>query len=154
MEGCIFQHFHVMMGSSNSNTNHNKNKIKNQHQHQHQQTSTTKTTMTPIAKTFALGAGCYWGTEKYIVQDFQQKFPGCLASAQVGFMHPDRNGMTNPSYRQVCSGTTGHVEVLQVELTSAASKNGDLFEDMLKHFFMVCRTMPLLIINDVIVDCV
>ena len=97
--------------------------------------------MTPIAKTFALGAGCYWGTEKYIVQDFQQKFPGCLASAHVGFMNPDRNGMTNPSYRQVCSGTTGHVEVLHVELTAAASTNGDLFEDMLKHFFMVRRTI-------------
>ena len=153
MEGCIFQQC-VMMGSSNSNTNHNKNQ-NNPNQNQHQQNSTTTTTtMTPIAKTFALGAGCYWGTEKYIVQDFQQKFPGCLASAQVGFMNPDRNGMTNPSYRQVCSGTTGHVEVLNVELTSAASKNGDLFEDMMKHFFMVCRTMPLLIINDVIVDCV
>merc|ERR1711865_1172454 len=109
----------------------------NQNQNQHQQhTARPRQTMTPIAKTFALGAGCYWGTEKYIVQDFQQKFPGCLASAHVGFMNPDRNGMTNPSYRQVCSGTTGHVEVLHVELTAAASKNGDLFENMLKNFFM------------------
>jgi hypothetical protein len=40
--------------------------------------------MAPIASTLALGAGCYWGTEKYIVKDFQKKHPGCIASAKGG----------------------------------------------------------------------
>jgi hypothetical protein len=25
---------------------------------------------------------CYWGTEKYIVKDFQERFPGCIADAK------------------------------------------------------------------------
>jgi len=91
--------------------------------------------MAPIAKTLALGAGCYWGTEKYIVKDFQKKHPGCIASAKVGFMNPDPNGMKNPSYRQVCSGSTGHVEVLNIVLTDEAAKTPAVYEEMIKFFF-------------------
>ena len=83
------------------------------------------------ATTLALGAGCYWGTEKYIVKDFQQRFPNSIVNAKVGFMSPNKDAMKNPSYRQVCSGETSHVEVLMVELASA-----DLFEELMKFFFM------------------
>jgi peptide-methionine (S)-S-oxide reductase len=78
---------------------------------------------------------CYWGTEKYIVKDFQKKYPGCIADAKVGFMNPDPNGMKDPSYRQVCSGRTGHVEVLNIELTKAATADHEIFEEMIKFFF-------------------
>jgi peptide-methionine (S)-S-oxide reductase len=64
--------------------------------------------------------------------DFQKRFPGSIESSSVGFMSPDPNAIKNPSYRQVCSGTTSHVEVLQVEL-----KNPDAhFEELIKFFFM------------------
>jgi len=91
--------------------------------------------MAPIASTLALGAGCYWGTEKYIVKDFQKKHPGCIANAKVGFMNPDPNGMKDPSYRQVCSGSTGHVEVLNIELTPEASATPEIFEEMMRFFY-------------------
>lgn len=78
---------------------------------------------------------CYWGTEKYIVKDFQKKHPGCIADAKVGFMNPDPNGMKNPSYRQVCSGSTGHVEVLNVELTDKAASTPEIFEDLMRFFY-------------------
>jgi peptide-methionine (S)-S-oxide reductase len=91
--------------------------------------------MTVISKTLALGAGCYWGTEKYIVKDFQKKFPDCIADAKVGFMSPDKNAMKDPSYRQVCSGTTSHVEVLNVVLKDE-SATPELFEELVKFFFM------------------
>lgn len=48
-------------------------------------------------------------------------------------MSPDPNAMKNPSYRQVCSGSTGHVEVLNVELKDATP---ELFEELVKFFFM------------------
>lgn len=47
-------------------------------------------------------------------------------------MNPDPNGMENPTYRQVCSGSTGHVEVLEVEL---ANPDKD-FQELIKFFFM------------------
>jgi len=69
-----------------------------------------------ISPIVTLGAGCYWGTEKYIRKDFQKKFPDSVKSATVGFMNPDPDHKPNPSYREVCTGATGHVEVLHVEL--------------------------------------
>lgn len=88
-----------------------------------------------LSNTFALGAGCYWGTEKYIKRDFQKIYPNTVKKATVGFMSPDPNAMTNPSYRQVCSGLTGHVEVLNIELEEREGGNAEVFENLLRFFF-------------------
>ena len=51
------------------------------------------------------GLGCFWGAEKAFWQQ-----PGVYATA-VGYA----GGRTeNPTYRDVCSGTTGHTEVVLV----------------------------------------
>ena len=56
------------------------------------------------------GAGCFWH-----VEDAFMKVPG-VVSTQVGFM----GGHTqNPSYRDVCSHTTGHAEVTEVTFDPA-----------------------------------
>ena len=41
------------------------------------------------------------------------------------------NPISNPNYRQVCSGTTGYVEVLYVELNDPETT----FEPLIKFFF-------------------
>eukprot|EP00552_Chaetoceros_brevis_P004697 CAMPEP_0197735162 /NCGR_PEP_ID=MMETSP1435-20131217/371_1 /TAXON_ID=426625 /ORGANISM="Chaetoceros brevis, Strain CCMP164" /LENGTH=183 /DNA_ID=CAMNT_0043322765 /DNA_START=36 /DNA_END=584 /DNA_ORIENTATION=+ len=89
--------------------------------------------MAPIKDIISLGAGCYWGTEKYVRNDFQKRFPNSIKSATVGFMSPDENHMKNPSYRQVCSGTTGHVEVLDVELNDPSE---GMVKELLRFFFL------------------
>ena len=66
------------------------------------------------------------------MKDFQEKYPGSIKEAKVGFMSPDKDAMKNPSYRQVCSGTTGHVEVLNVELNQPTP---ELFEALIQFFF-------------------
>jgi peptide-methionine (S)-S-oxide reductase len=75
---------------------------------------------------------CVGGTEKYIMKDFQERFPGSIKVAKVGFMRPDKAAMKNPSYSQVCSGTTGHVEVLNVELDQPSP---EIFEELIRFFF-------------------
>lgn len=73
-----------------------------------------------------LGAGCYWGTEKFIRQHSFSR--GTVHDVRVGFA----GGATkNPTYRQVCSGTTGHVEVAEVSYEGSTG----MLEEMLKFFF-------------------
>jgi len=89
----------------------------------------------PQSSTIVLGAGCYWGTEKFVKKDFGTKlFPGSIRKATVGFMSPDPDHPKNPSYRSVCSGRTGHVEVLNVELDDGEDEK--VLEELLRFFFM------------------
>lgn len=62
-------------------------------------------TKVPGVRTVVLASGCFWGTEYYL-----GRIPGVLKT-QVGYTggHVD-----NPSYKQVCTGTTGHVEATEV----------------------------------------
>jgi len=57
------------------------------------------------AETAMFGLGCFWGAERKFWQT-----PGVL-STQVGYA----GGYTpNPTYREVCTGMTGHNEVVRV----------------------------------------
>jgi peptide-methionine (S)-S-oxide reductase len=63
------------------------------------------------------GAGCFWH-----VEDEFMKVPG-VVSTEVGF----EGGHTeNPSYRDVCTHTTGHAEVVQVTYDPSKVSYDDL----------------------------
>jgi len=78
-----------------------------------------------------LGAGCYWGTEKFFAKDFDSIHPDVILGTSVGFMNPDPDAKPDPSYRNVCSGRTGYVEVLHMMFDSSKVS----YEDVCKHFF-------------------
>src|ERR1035437_5286927 len=67
-------------------------------------------------------SGCFWGTEYHFM-----KAKGVI-STTVGYM----GGHTkNPTYREVCTGQTGHVETTEVVF----DKTKTTYEDMIKLFF-------------------
>jgi peptide-methionine (S)-S-oxide reductase len=84
---------------------------------------------TPMAPPFPAGSqlavfgmGCFWGAERKLWQ-----VPG-VVSTQVGYAA----GITrNPTYREVCTGRTGHTEVVRVVFDPARVR----YEDLLKVFW-------------------
>ena len=66
--------------------------------------------------------GCFWGAEKGF-----WRFPGVVTTA-VGYAGGER---VNPTYQEVCSGTTGHTEVVRVVWSTPAVD----FSDLLKLFW-------------------
>jgi methionine-S-sulfoxide reductase len=75
------------------------------------------------------GAGCYWGTEKFLKSSYNPAWRSVL-EGEVGFMGPS-TAKENPSYKEVCSGSTGHVEVFQMTFDGGDST----FEEICRFFF-------------------
>lgn len=65
------------------------------------------------------GAGCFWGIEAAF-----QQVPGVVSTA-VGYMG---GTLENPTYEQVCTGRTGHAEVVHVEYDPARVSYDDLLQ--------------------------
>ncbi len=71
-----------------------------------------------------LAGGCFWGVEYYLEQ-----LPGVL-SVTSGYM----GGHTrNPTYADVCSGTTGHVETVEVRFDATVTD----FKTIARRFFEI-----------------
>ncbi|MGE0845546.1 MAG: peptide-methionine (S)-S-oxide reductase MsrA [Flavobacteriaceae bacterium] len=74
------------------------------------------------SETIVFGLGCFWGAERFF-----WKLPGVIVTA-VGYA----GGATpNPTYQEVCSGMTGHNEVVRVVYDPAKIA----LEDLLKAFW-------------------
>ncbi len=59
----------------------------------------------PDGENILLGMGCFWGAERKF---WQAEFVRCTAVGYAGGATP------NPTYEEVCSGRTGHSEVVRI----------------------------------------
>ena len=70
-----------------------------------------------------IGAGCFWGIEEYF-----RKVNGIITT-KVGY-----SGGTKefPTYEEVCTGTTGHAEVVKISY----DENLINYSEILQHFWL------------------
>ncbi|WP_378954017.1 peptide-methionine (S)-S-oxide reductase MsrA [Pelosinus sp. sgz500959] len=71
-----------------------------------------------------LAGGCFWGVEAYF-----QQLKGVIET-KVGY---GQGNIENPTYQQVCSGTTGYTEVCEVTYDDEMISLGKVLE----HFFRI-----------------
>jgi peptide-methionine (S)-S-oxide reductase len=76
----------------------------------------------PQVETTTLGAGCFW-----CVEAVYQELKGVI-SVESGY---SGGAVENPTYKQVCSGATGHAEVCQIKFDPSVIS----FKDVLEVFF-------------------
>lgn len=76
-----------------------------------------------MAKAY-FSAGCFWGVEYYF-----KRLKG-VTKTVVGFMGGE---LENPSYKQVKTGTTGHLETIEVEY----DPKGVSYEALVRYFFEI-----------------
>jgi peptide-methionine (S)-S-oxide reductase len=69
-----------------------------------------KTPTKPKIETATFGGGCFWCSEAVF-----QRIPGVI-SVTSGY---SGGNVPNPSYEMVCTGLTGHAEVVQIEFDSS-----------------------------------
>ena len=77
-----------------------------------------------MIKSAYFAGGCFWGVEYYF-----EKLNG-VQSAISGYMG---GHLENPTYKDICTGNTGHFEVVQVNYDS----NIIGYEDLAKLFFEI-----------------
>ncbi|MGL4973450.1 MAG: peptide-methionine (S)-S-oxide reductase MsrA [Culicoidibacterales bacterium] len=75
-------------------------------------------------KRIILAGGCFWGVDAYF-----QQVHGVLHT-RVGYA---QGTVPFPSYEQVCTGTTGHAEVCEIEYDETQLP----LELLLQHFFLI-----------------
>ena len=78
--------------------------------------------MDKLVNKATFGAGCFWGVEVAFAQ-----IPGVTATA-VGY---EGGHLERPSYKDVCTDSTGHAEVVEVEFDPAVVS----YETLLDKFF-------------------
>lgn len=76
------------------------------------------------SETVVLGGGCFWCLEAVY-----QQMEGVL-SVESGYMG---GGTPDPTYHDVCSGSTGHIEVVKVTFDPAVTS----YHDILEVFFTI-----------------
>jgi peptide methionine sulfoxide reductase msrA/msrB len=79
------------------------------------------TKQTTMEKAY-FASGCFWGTEFYFIKK------AGVTETTVGYMggHVD-----NPTYKEVCTGTTGHIETTEVIFDTSKTS----FEDLVKLYY-------------------
>lgn len=87
-------------------------------------TKTNQTMNTANLDTITLAGGCYW-----CIEAIYQRLDG-VVSVESGF---SGGNMKNPSYRDVCTGETGHAEAVQITYDKTKTNLDEIF----KVFFTV-----------------
>jgi methionine-S-sulfoxide reductase len=110
--------------SASGETNNNKKQMENKTKMTTLESDSNQPSSPSSYDTITLGGGCFW-----CVEAVYEMLDGVI-KVESGF---SGGTVKNPSYREVCTGTTGHAEVAQITFDNSRTS----VEEILKVFFTV-----------------
>lgn len=114
--GAHLGHVFIGEGLTNKNTRHCVNSIS--------MDFIPASAATPSTDTAIVAGGCFWGVEYYMM-----KMDGVI-STTVGYTGGHKD---NPTYKEVCAGTTGHYEATEIVFDPSRTS----FEKVVRLFFEI-----------------
>ena len=97
--------------------------------------SVTSNLVRGISSYICLGAGCFWGVEKYIHNYITKNDSLQFMNGQVGYMGEAKEvPLQKPTYEKVCSGNTEFIEVYQCQVKNITDEE---YEKMIRLFFSI-----------------
>jgi peptide-methionine (S)-S-oxide reductase len=81
--------------------------------------------MSSTSEVATFANGCFWGTEHIFLKHYPPAQNKGILKTSVGYTG-GREDVKNPSYRQVCSGETGHAEACRIEFDPSVLKYEEL----------------------------
>ncbi|KAH7928026.1 PMSR-domain-containing protein [Leucogyrophana mollusca] len=88
-------------------------------------TNMTSASQQPEIATFA--SGCFWGVEHIFLKHYPPSQNKGIIKTSVGYTG-GKESSTNPSYREVCTGSTSHAEALKIEFDPTVVSYAELVE--------------------------
>ncbi len=115
---------YLLLSSASGETINNKKQMENKSNISSSTSETIQTGNYTSIDTLTLGGGCFW-----CVEAVYEELDG-VKKVESGF---SGGTIKNPSYREVCTGTTGHAEVAQITFDNSKTS----IDEILKVFFTV-----------------
>lgn len=114
----------LAVSACDETNNNNKEQMENKIKSPTMVSESDMITGTLSVDTITLGGGCFW-----CVEAVYDRLDG-VVKVESGF---SGGTVKNPSYREVCTGTTGHAEVVQITFDNSKTS----VDEILKVFFSV-----------------
>ncbi|KAL4077571.1 peptide methionine sulfoxide reductase [Scleroderma citrinum] len=73
------------------------------------------------------GGGCFWGVEYIFLEHYPPAENKGILKTSVGYTG-GKESSVNPSYEEVCTGTTDHAEAIRIEFDPPIVSYGELVE--------------------------
>jgi len=79
------------------------------------------------SETATFAAGCFWGVEHIFLKEYPPSQNKGILKTSVGYTG-GKESAQNPTYGEVCNGTTNHAEALKIEFDPSILQYGELVE--------------------------
>jgi len=80
-------------------------------------------------ETATFAGGCFWGVEHIFLKEYPPSQNKGILKTSVGYTG-GKESAQNPTYGDVCSGTTNHAEALKIEFDPSIIPYGELVGEL------------------------